>query len=119
MAQNTVMMILGLCFQKKDLSLPEPKTEKIEVTGRNGGTVMLGWIVASLVFCGWMASAYKTGKTIIELKNQIISLSYYAGGTALSDTRTERKVWNQIKWHIYKVMVERLSPFEYMRLQEQ
>ena len=59
----------GLVLQKKDLSLPEPKTEKIEVTGRNGGTVMLGW----------MASAYKTGKTIIELKNQIISLSYYAG----------------------------------------
>ena len=69
----------GLVLQKKDLSLPEPKTEKIEVTGRNGGTVMLGWIVASLVICGWMASAYKTGKTIIELKNQIISLSYYAG----------------------------------------
>ena len=63
----------GLVLQKKDLSLPEPKTEKIEVTGRNGGTVMLGWIVAGLVFCGWMASAYKTGKTIIELKNQIIS----------------------------------------------
>ena len=28
----------GLVLQKKDLSLPEPKTEKIEVTGRNGGT---------------------------------------------------------------------------------
>ena len=26
----------GLVLQKKDLSLPEPKTEKIEVTGRNG-----------------------------------------------------------------------------------
>ena len=39
----------GLVLQKKDLSLPEPKTEKIEVTGRNGGTVMLGWIVAGLV----------------------------------------------------------------------
>jgi hypothetical protein len=26
-----------------------------------------------------MVSAYKIGKTIIELKNQIISLAYYAG----------------------------------------
>lgn len=40
---------------------------------------MLGWIVAILVFVSWMASAYKTGRIIIELKNQIISLSYYAG----------------------------------------
>lgn len=40
---------------------------------------MLGWIAAGLVFVGCMTSAYKTGKTIIELKNQIISLSYYAG----------------------------------------
>lgn len=39
----------------------------------------MGWIAAILVFCGWMVSAYRTGKTIIDLKNQIISLSYYAG----------------------------------------
>ena len=76
---NTVMMIWACASVEEHCHFPEPKTEKIEVTGRNGGTVMLGWIVAGLVFCGWMASAYKTGKTIIELKNQIISLSYYAG----------------------------------------
>ena len=40
---------------------------------------MSGWIVAGLIFVGWMASAYKTGKIINELKKQIISLSYYAG----------------------------------------
>lgn len=40
---------------------------------------MIGWFVAFLVFIGWLLSAYKTGKKIIELKNQIISLSYYAG----------------------------------------
>lgn len=39
----------------------------------------MGWIAAILIFCGWMVSAYKKGKDIIELKNQIISLSYYAG----------------------------------------
>lgn len=41
----------------------------------------MGWIAAILIFVGWMVSAYKTGKVIMELKNQIISLSYYAGLT--------------------------------------
>lgn len=40
---------------------------------------MIGWIVAILTFGCWVVSAYKTGKAIDELKNQIISLSYYAG----------------------------------------
>lgn len=39
----------------------------------------MGWIAAILIFCGWMVSVYRKGKAIIELKNQIISLSYYAG----------------------------------------
>lgn len=48
------------------------------VRERERGNIM-GWIAAILIFCGWMVSAYKKGKDIIELKNQIISLSYYAG----------------------------------------
>lgn len=40
---------------------------------------VLGWIVAVLVFVCWTLSSYKIGKVIIELKKQIISLSYYAG----------------------------------------
>lgn len=48
------------------------------VKERERGNVM-GWIVAILIFCGWMGSMYKVGKGIQELKNQIISLSYYAG----------------------------------------
>ena len=39
----------------------------------------MGWIAAILVLCGWMVSAYRTGKGIIELKNEIVSLAYYAG----------------------------------------
>lgn len=39
----------------------------------------MGWIAAILIFCAWMGSMYKVGKGIIELKNQIISLAYYAG----------------------------------------
>lgn len=41
----------------------------------------MGWIAAILIFVGWMVSAYKTGKAITVLKNQIISLSHYAGLT--------------------------------------
>ena len=39
----------------------------------------MDWIAAILIFCGWMGSMYKEGNGIQELKNQIISLSYYAG----------------------------------------
>lgn len=41
----------------------------------------MSWIVALVIFACWMMSAYRTGKVIIELKNQIISLSHYAGLT--------------------------------------
>lgn len=34
--------------------------------------------VKILILMGWMISAYRSGKGIIELKNQIISLAYYA-----------------------------------------
>lgn len=39
----------------------------------------MGWIIAVILLFGWMVSAYRTGKNIIALKNQIISLAYYAG----------------------------------------
>lgn len=40
----------GLVLQKKDLSLPEPKTEKIEVTGRNGAIDLTESLVDEVTF---------------------------------------------------------------------
>lgn len=35
---------------------------------------MIGWIVAGLIFAGWMCHAYLCGKAIIVLKNTIKTL---------------------------------------------
>ena len=41
---------LGLILQKKDLSLPKPKTEKVEVTGRNGAIDLTESLVDEVTF---------------------------------------------------------------------
>lgn len=40
----------GLILQKKDLSLPKPKTEKVEVTGRNGAIDLTESLVDEVTF---------------------------------------------------------------------
>lgn len=40
----------GLILQKKDLSLPNPKTEKVEVTGRNGAIDLTESLVDEVTF---------------------------------------------------------------------
>lgn len=101
----------GLILQKKDLSLPKPKTEKVEVTGRNGAidlteslvdevtfenrSITFTFVVLNGLLC-WLKALSELTNYLHGRKMQIIldadKTFYYYGRCTVNEFKSDRRL---------------------------